>query len=264
LKLLILDDPGLAGSRNMAVDACLVRMAERGEFDIALRTYTWQPHTVSLGRLQKGSGGIDRQRLSAQGFGLVRRPTGGRAVWHGRELTYSVTAGSRHPLYSDGIEKSLGAVASVLVTALKAIGVPAVMNRAERSGDGFGRGPCFVSHGRFEVMTQDGRKLVGSAQARTRGAFLEHGSILFDNDQPRLLDFTSTPEGSGDAREALRKQLLDGTGTVREYRPDASPADLVRPLQEAFMDYWAVRAVPTDFGMIPPLELSEMTREYEL
>lgn len=264
MKILILADPGLSGPENMAVDACLVRMAERGEFDIALRTYTWKPHTVSLGRLQKGMSELDRRKLSAHGFGLVRRPTGGRAVWHGRELTYSVTAGSHHPLYASGIEKSLGAVASVLVTALKDIGVPAVMNRAGRSGDGFGRGPCFVSHGRYEVMTPDGRKLVGSAQARTRGAFLEHGSILFDNDQPRLLDYTITPEGSEDTVEAVRRKLLEGTGTVREYSPGASPGDLVRPLQEAFMDYWGARAIPVDFGIIPAGELSEMTGEFTL
>jgi lipoate-protein ligase A len=264
LKVLFLADPGLPGPVNMAVDACLVRMAERGELDIALRTYTWEPHTVSLGRLQKGLSGIDHRKLSADGFGLVRRPTGGRAVWHGRELTYSVTAGARHPLYSDGIEKSLGAVATVLVNALNAIGVPAVMNRAVRSGEGFGRGPCFVSHGRFEVMTQDGRKLVGSAQARTRGAFLEHGSILFDNDQTRLLDYTIGPDGSEDTHEALREKLFKGTGTVREYSPFASPCDLVRPLQEAFMEYWGVRAVSSDYTVIPAGELSEAAREYEL
>ncbi len=264
MKILILDDPGLPGPENMAVDACLVRMAERGEFDIALRTYTWEPHTVSLGRLQKGLSGIDRPKLFSHGFGLVRRPTGGRAVWHGRELTYSVTAGSHHPLYADGIEKSLGAVAAVLVAALKGIGVPAVMNRAGRSGEGFGRGPCFVSHGRFEVMTPDGRKLVGSAQARTRGAFLEHGSILFDNDQPRLLDYTITHEGSEDTIEGVRRKLVEGTGTVREFAPCASPVDLVLPLQEAFMDYWGVRAVPVDHGIIPARELTETAKDFAL
>jgi lipoate-protein ligase A len=262
LKVLILEDPGLPGPMNMAVDACLVGMAERGEFDVALRTYTWVPHTVSLGRLQKGTGGMDGTKLRAHGFGLVRRPTGGRAVWHGRELTYSVTAGSRHPLYADGIDKSLGAVASVLVTALNAIGVPAVMNRAVRSGQGFGKGPCFVSHGRFEVMTPDGRKLVGSAQARTRGAFLEHGSILFDNDQPRLLDYTLAPEGPEETVETLRKRLSEATGTVREYSPGASPHDLVNPLQAAFMEYWGVHAVPADFEIIPAGELTRKTAEF--
>lgn len=264
VKLLILDDPPLPGARNMAVDACLVRMAERGGFDIALRTYTWEPHTVSLGRLQKDAGGIDRGKLSADGYGLVRRPTGGRAVWHGRELTYSVTASSRHSLYADGIGKSLDAVAAVLVAALRSIGVPAVINRAGRSGEGFGKGPCFVSHGRSEVMTHDGRKLVGSAQARTRGAFLEHGSILFDNDQPRLLEYTTCTGGPDSTREALRRKLVEGTGTVREYNPQASPCDLVLPLQEAFMDYWGADSVPADHGIIPSGELLEMTREYTL
>ena len=247
---------------NMAVDACLAEMAEAGGFDVALRTYTWEPHTVSLGRLQKGLADLDRRKLVDDGFGLVRRPTGGRAVWHGRELTYSVIAGAGHPLYADGIEKSLGTVASILLDALKGLGVPAVMNRVVHSGEGFGRGPCFVSHGRFEVMTEDGRKLVGSAQARTRGAFLEHGSILFGNDQPRILDYT--PGITGEAAIALKKRLEDGTGTVREFVPGACPCDLVPLLQRSFMEHLGESAVPVDFGMLPAGRLLELSAEYAL
>lgn len=262
MKFLLIEDPPLPGPMNMAVDACLARMAGEGLFDLALRTYTWSPHAVSLGRLERGLADLDRHRLSSDGFGLVRRPTGGRAVWHGRELTYSVTACADHSLYSSGIESSLGAVASILVTALTGLGVPAVMNRSGHSAGGFGGGPCFVSHGRFEVMTVDGRKLVGSAQARTRGAFLEHGSILFDNDQPRILDYT--PGMTGETAAELRRKLQEGTGTVREFTPEATCEDLVPLLQKAFMDYWGVSARTADHTLLPGADLEELAERFSL
>ncbi len=243
MKALVIHDPPLPGPLNMAVDACLAAMAGSGEIDLALRTYTWEPHTVSLGRLQRGCGDLDAEKLRRDGFGLVRRPTGGRAVWHGRELTYSVAASSRHPLYTGGIRDSLGTVASMLVTALGGLGVPAAANPSAPGG-GFGRGPCFTTHGALEIMTGDGRKLVGSAQARTRDSFLEHGSILFDNDQPKILDYTlgMTP----DLAEAMRKRLAEGAGTVREFLPGADPDDLVPLIRDAFARWCGWSGVPTD------------------
>lgn len=262
MKVLLLNDPPLPGPVNMAVDSCLAGMAGEGVFDLALRTYTWDPHTVSLGRLEKGLDRLDRPRLQADGFGLVRRPTGGRAVWHGRELTYSVTAGASHPLYSQGIENSLGAVASVLVNALAALGVPATVNAPGRSARGFGGGPCFVSHGRFEVMTPDGRKLVGSAQARTKNAFLEHGSILFDNDQPRILDYTMGL--TGEAAATFRRQLQEGTATVREFVPGACCDDLVPLLDRSFTDFWGVAAETADHSILPAPLLRELAERHSL
>lgn len=245
----------------MAVDACLAAMAGRGEIDLALRTYTWEPHTVSLGRLQRGCGDLDAEKLRRDGFGLVRRPTGGRAVWHGRELTYSVAASSGHPLYTGGIESSLGMVASLLVTALEDLGVPAVANRSTPGG-GFGRGPCFTTHGALEVMTGDGRKLVGSAQARTRDSFLEHGSILFDNDQPRILGYTRGM--SPDRAETLEKRLSEGTGTVREFLPGACPGDLVPLLRNAFTRWCGWSGTPADHTCLDRRLLDALAEGFEV
>lgn len=241
----------------MAVDMALMELAERGGFDIAFRTYTWKPHAVSLGRLEKE--GMDGPGLRRDSIGLVRRPTGGRAVWHGRELTYSVTAGRSHPLFQGGVEASLGAVASVLLEALKALGVPASANRAREGRAVFGKGPCFTSHGRSEIMTPDGRKLVGSAQARTAGAFLEHGSILFDNDQPRLLDYT--PDKDPDRRLRMKQALEKGTGTVREFLPRAAPEDLVPHLMTAFRSYCGVPVEHTDHTLLPRDSILRLSRE---
>jgi len=258
LKALILSDPPLPGALNMAVDMCLMGMAEKGEIDLALRTYQWQPHGVSLGRLQKGFANLDRHRLSRDGIDLVRRPTGGRAVWHGRELTYSVTSGAGHPLFRDGVEKSLGVVAAMLLSALNRLGVPGVVNRSEGSR-GFGRGPCFTSHGKFEIMTRDGRKLVGSAQARTGGAFLEHGSILFDNDQPRILDYTTDMDRERTLE--LKMEIESGTGTVREFQPDASPENLAKLLRESFTESFHVTAQTADYTSLPGEELRHLALE---
>lgn len=259
LKVLALSDPSLPGRRNMAVDLCLMNMAERGEIDLALRTYTWEPHAVSLGRLQKDFGGLDPDRLFRDGIHLVRRPTGGRAVWHGRELTYSVIAGAGHRLFSQGVEASLMEVAGFLQQALEMLGVPVRGNRSRNTGEGYGRGPCFLSHGRHEIMTPDGRKLVGSAQARTRAAFLEHGSILFHNDQLKMPAYFAAPEKA--RASVMRRFLKERTGTVCEYVPEASPEDLAPLLHRAFAARFRVTPEPLEHTGLPENALGILARE---
>ncbi len=121
----------------------------------------------------------DMARILADGYHIVRRPTGGRAVWHGDELTYCLTASVDHPLVRGGISESLGRVASILVSALRAVGVPGEMNSRERELSRAGRGfnPCFTSHGRFEIMTPtEGNG--GKRPGQDPWSFMEHGSIL--------------------------------------------------------------------------------------
>ncbi len=160
MKTLAIRDSSNDGFYNMAADICSAKMIETGKASAIFRTYTWQPHCLSIGRFQKPEKEADMARILADGYHIVRRPTGGRAVWHGDELTYCLTASVDHPLVRGGISESLGRVASILVSALRAVGVPGEMNSRERELSRAGRGfnPCFTSHGRFEIMTPDGRK----------------------------------------------------------------------------------------------------------
>jgi len=169
---------------NMAVDRALLDTAVATEGIPTLRLFWWDPHALSLGANQKADDSIDWATLAADGYGVVRRPTGGRAILHADELTYSVIA----PAPSGGITAAYRWLAEGLIGGLAEAGITVDLQRQHASseeGDRSGqqrsaletRHPCFSSAGRYELMA-GGRKLVGSAQCRSRGWLMQHGSIL--------------------------------------------------------------------------------------
>lgn len=189
---LITDPAGHPGWWHMALDQALLDRAEQtGEGFV--RCYRWAPWCLSFGRHEPALRRYDRARLEAAGIDLVRRPTGGRAVWHARELTYAVAA----PLGALGtLAASYRAIHEVLARALGRLGVTATLAPAARPVAP-GAGACFASPAGGEVLA-GGRKLVGSAQLRQGHALLQHGSLLLDDDQATVAAFTvgSAPQGS--------------------------------------------------------------------
>lgn len=177
----VLREPPTPGPRNMAVDEAVARHVEpdRG----VLRLYQWAVPTVSFGRNQVAVGRYSADAARRLGVDVVRRPTGGRAVWHQEELTYSVVL----PLKSfGGIREAYAAVHEGIVAGLRALGVPAQVARDTGPVPGpAGDGTCFIGPAPGEVVV-GGRKLVGSAQVRVRRALLQHGSILLEGRQDRL------------------------------------------------------------------------------
>jgi lipoyl(octanoyl) transferase len=175
----------LDGIDNMALDhALLARAARTGES--VLRVYAWRSPTVSFGRHQRTAGVYDPCRLATLGLACVRRPTGGRAVLHAREATYSVTAPVTGPL-----RVTYAAINRLLLDALRRLGVPATLAPPVRAPRPNGA-PCFDVATEGEI-TIAGRKLAGSAQWRDGGAFLQHGSILIEDDQHLLARIAATP-----------------------------------------------------------------------
>jgi len=172
----------------MALDEALMARARRtGEH--VLRVYGWASPTLSLGRNQRASGIYLADELERRGIGVVRRPTGGRALLHHREVTYSVTA----PCAADsGLAVEYGRINLLLGSALEALGVRvAVAAPLSRSAPPSAT-PCFAEPARGE-LTFDDRKLVGSAQWRHDGALLQHGSILVDDDQTSIPSLMREP-----------------------------------------------------------------------
>ncbi|MDQ6887409.1 MAG: lipoate--protein ligase family protein [Gemmatimonadota bacterium] len=168
----------LPGPDNMALDDALLARAERvGEG--VLRVYAWSRPTLSLGRHQPAAGRYDVESAQALGIAFVRRLTGGRAVLHCREITYSVTAPFEE---MGGLGDSYGRINRLLLAALRALGVPAEAHAPRVPAPAPGIAPCFQTPvvGEIEV---GGRKLVGSAQVRRGRALLQHGSILVNDDQ---------------------------------------------------------------------------------
>jgi len=188
---LLVTEP-LEGSENMALDHALLRRARRtGE--CVLRTYGWSRPTVSVGRHQTTVGIYDRERAARLGIPVVRRPTGGRAVVHARDVTYSVTA----PAAALG-PAPYDAINALLLDALGRLGVVAALaphGRAVRPAGDRAALPCFAAAAGGEIITS-GRKLAGSAQWQHDGALLQHGSILVDDDQS-LLASLAPDAGSG-------------------------------------------------------------------
>ncbi len=191
----------------MALDEAAMASARRGA--VVFRTYGWEPECVSLGRNQPTAGELGGRPLTSfvPGVDVVRRPTGGRAVFHGPEITYAFVAPER---LLGGPKAIYRAVQAALADTLRGLGVPLDEPDGQPAG-GPGGSPldleeCFVSPAPGEI-TAGGRKLVGSAQWRYRGAVLQHGSLLLTNRQER-----ASVRGEGGSRAIA----LDELGPVPE------------------------------------------------
>ncbi|MGH7626457.1 MAG: lipoate--protein ligase family protein [Gemmatimonadaceae bacterium] len=170
--------PPLSGAENMALDDALMERARRTGEPL-FRVYGWVRPTLSLGRNQAARGRYDPDRIRHAGVDVVRRPTGGRAILHHHEVTYSVTA----PVNGMGtLAESYHWINRLLLEGLARLGVAASEAVAVGRTPLPGVTPCFQAPVAGEIVA-NGRKLVGSAQFRERGALLQHGSILIHDDQ---------------------------------------------------------------------------------
>jgi lipoate-protein ligase A len=140
---------------------------------------------LSLGRRERADGAHDARVLAHEGIDLVRRPTGGCAVLHEFERTYAVVGALGVPPFSGGVIATYRTIAEALRRGLMRLGVDAISVEPRRGAPRDTSACCFERVGAWELVTH-GRKLVGSAQARRRGAFLQHGSIPLRLDASRL------------------------------------------------------------------------------
>lgn len=172
----------------MAVDVALMARARRtGE--AVFRIYTWARPTLSFGRNQTARERYRLDRIAERGIEVVRRPTGGRAILHWREITYSVTAPATDAV---GLSTSYRAINALLLDGLARLGVRAIVAKPAERAERPTEAPCFAAPSAGEMVTEEG-KLVGSAQWRDDGALLQHGSILIDDDQQLLASVMVTP-----------------------------------------------------------------------
>lgn len=206
----LLDTGANIGAYNMAVDEELLARAQAGEPTPVLRLYAWDPPAVSLGRFQKIGTAVNVEACRRLGFDIVRRVTGGRAVLHRSELTYSLVARIDNSLFPPSVHGTYKTIAACLLRGLANIGLSAEMVlRPDRNADLLmhnRRDPaCFSSPSWYELLA-GGRKIIGSAQRRLSGAFLQHGSILVDYDP--ALEAEVIPGGcAGDVVTCVRREL---------------------------------------------------------
>lgn len=200
------------GAWNMAVDeTLLMQMSEPGAYPV-LRLYAWQPACLSLGFAQPFQD-VNLPALEANGWELVRRPTGGRAILHTDELTYAVIGPHAEPRLAGGVLESYQRLSGALLQALRALGIP--VQSQSHSGvapEDNRKGPvCFEVPSNYEITVQ-GKKLVGSAQARRREGVLQHGSLPLYGDLQRITQVLAFPDPG--TRIAAAERLLQRATTA--------------------------------------------------
>ena len=203
--------PPARGAWNMAVDETILEAIGRRDSLPTLRLYAWEPACLSLGYAQPISD-VDIPHLQARGWEVVRRPTGGRAVLHIDELTYSVIAPLNDPRVSGTLLESYHRLAKALVEALRLLVLPVEVQEQAAIPATHNTNPvCFEVPSTYEI-TVDGKKLVGSAQARRKDGVLQHGSLPLSGDLTRILQVLVYPDEATRSRAAER--LLARATTV--------------------------------------------------
>lgn len=216
----------------MAVDEAILGEVIRGASLPTLRLYSWDPACLSLGRAQPFKD-VDILRLESYGWEVVRRMTGGRAILHTDELTYSVTGPETEPRLTGSILESYNRLAEALVVAVQALGLPVEIKEGKADSNGQTNPVCFEVPSTYEI-TVGGKKLIGSAQARRKEGVLQHGSLPLTGDLSRICQALVFPEEA--AREEAIQRLLARATTVesvlgREISWDTAAQAFVRAFE---------------------------------
>jgi len=234
----VLLDGCQSGPFNMALDETLLDEVSKpkAQRQSYLRFYQWMRPTLSLGFSQKAERVVDLDYCKLHGIDVVRRPTGGKAVLHHRELTYSVISNDAVVFPIGDISKTYRRIGDALQSGFGILGIETTL--AQNCGRSTTMGPlpaaCFAVSNHFEVLWQN-RKLVGSAQRRTKTAFLQHGSILIEFDAEMLsgalrsCDISSMRAGVTDLKTCL--------GSIPSMR------DLIGAMSKGFEAIFAVPLV---------------------
>lgn len=248
----------LTAAENMAVDEAIFERVAAGLAPPTLRIYGWCPPGISLGYFQALDEGVDVDAIRGRGYGLVRRPTGGRAIIHHHEVTYSVCIRSEDLRTGDSVLKSYRELSTGIAVGLCSLGAAAQMPEKPSVGREKGHelpAVCFAKTGGGDMVV-DGRKIVGSAQMRRAGAILQHGSIPIRIDLQEHLEILP---GKGEKAEVAPETLQRAAiGVADAVGRDVSFEELGQAVAEGFRLRFGIE--------IPRCELSgeEMARAEEL
>lgn len=246
-------------AENMAIDEAVLTAVSEGKAPPTLRFYGWNPPTLSIGYFQKAND-VDFEALREEGLGFVRRPTGGRAVLHDRELTYSIIVSENYPGIPRSVTEAYRVLSEGLLLGFRGLGLNAQMvqlvtDEEKQKYESIGSAACFDSPSWYELVVE-GRKVAGSAQTRQKDVVLQHGSILLDMDTEqlfRVLHFTNDR-----LKQKLKAQFSQKAVAINELRAlQQKPPVGLTEVEEAFRDGIA-RAMDIEWM---PAELSAFERE---
>ena len=233
---LLIDPEPRRGAANMAVDEYLFLSLGREPRTI-VRFYSWARPTASLGYSQSADKMLDLDYCRRNGIYVVRRITGGKLVLHWREITYSISS-SDTGTFSPTLAESYRLISSALIRGLEKMGLQARLAGPPPSSYLKGNMPCFAYPARDEIEI-DGRKIVGSAQKRVAGRFLQHGSIPLQDDEGLLRRVSLVRDEDSDLKRTSVSEALG-----REVDRELAVGCLVKGMAEHF----GVRLVPLTLG----------------
>jgi len=215
-----IDSGSNPGIYNMSVDEELLARAQAGEKIPVLRFYGWQPPAVSIGRFQKIEDAVNAAECKRLGFDIVRRITGGRAVLHRTEFTYSIIARTDNLIFPQSVLGTYKVIATGLLAGLRKLGINAEMvSRTDHTSHLFKKNSkapaCFSSPSWYEIVVGH-KKIIGSAQRRLSGAFLQHGSVLIGYDP--ALEAKVIPGGSAEGCVTCIQQELNRIVSIDEVK----------------------------------------------
>jgi lipoate-protein ligase A len=240
----------------MAIDEAILISADSGRSLPTLRFYGWSTPAVSLGYFQEFSKEVNIENCRALGIDIVRRPTGGKAVLHENEITYSVVSPKDNPLFPEDILGTYRVISSCLVQALQSMGINAsISDQCQRNGINTLRSLCFSEPSRFELLVH-GKKICGSAQVRTKNAFLQHGSLLLEFSSERAVRVLC-PDYRHDYSEMLGKTVT----SLREYsNGESSISDIGKMAGILTNSFRQVLDIELSEGILSPWEQAEKER----
>jgi lipoate-protein ligase A len=203
----LIKDTYHTGFMNMAIDEAIMIAHREGLVPPTIRFYQWSPPAVSLGYFQDLKKEIDVDSCRNLGIDIVRRPTGGKAVLHDKELTYSFTIKENHPLVNNSILETYKKISGGIIKGLFYFGITAdLVPLGEKSKIHHSnlKSICFSVPSQYEVQVE-GKKIVGSAQVRKREIVLQHGSLLIELEKDKLFSVFNFP--STQIRERLKTKF---------------------------------------------------------
>lgn len=227
----IYDKPA-EGALNMAIDEAILQAVSAKHALPTLRVYGWQPFCLSLGYGQHASD-ADFERMKKHGWDAVRRPTGGKAILHGDELTYSVALPIDHELAQGDVVTSYRRISEALMIALQHLGLSPHSEQVPKGNQGLGA-VCFEVPSHYEI-TVEGRKLIGSAQVRRKEGILQHGTLPLRGDIARICDALAYPDEV--TRHHAKTQVRERATTLsRVLGYDVAYHDVAHAFVKGFSD----------------------------
>ena len=230
----IIDSGENSGTYNMAFDEFLARNVKRRPI---LRFYRWNPYCLSLGYAQK-NGNFNYSKLKENNIDIVKRPTGGRAVLHADEVTYSVILPDCHPLFYLSITELYKFISYALQRGLKYLGINSFLEKNKKEINGLERfSPyCFSSIARYEIKYDD-KKIIGSAQRRYKNSVLQHGSIPLRDYPFNLWEFISDNFEKEKKKSILKSKCCSISTLLNK---DVSYKEVVNNIKKGFEDTFSI------------------------